>query len=72
MPEKDPVIELEPKQKSPFQWPVFLALVIAWIVLLVLAIELKSSMLRMLWPLLLVILVIYLAVCTFSVLHARK
>ena len=72
MPDDDPVIELEPRQKGPFRWPVFLAIVIAWIVLLVLAIELKSSMLRMLWPLLLIILVIYLAVCTFAVLRSRK
>lgn len=72
MSEEEPVIELEPKNKGPFQWPVFLALVVAWVVLLILAIELKSSVLRMIWPLFLLILVVYLAVCTFVLLRSRK
>lgn len=69
MSDPDPVIELEPKKKGPFKWPVFLALVAVWIVLLVLAIELKSAMLRRIWPLFLIILVIYLAVCTLLLLR---
>jgi hypothetical protein len=70
--DEDPVIELEPKRGSPFQWPVFLSLIAAWVVILVLAVQLKSNLLRMLWPVLLLILLVYLAVCTFTILRSRK
>jgi hypothetical protein len=70
MRDPEPVIELEPK--SPFRWKVFLAIAFLWGAVLALAVELKSNVLRMVWPALLFVLVLYLAVCTFVLLKRRK
>lgn len=66
----DPVIELEPK--NPFSWKVVAAFVVAWLVVLAAMIELKLSVLRLILPLLAVLLVIYLAVCTVLLLKNRR
>ncbi len=66
----DPVIELEPK--NPFRWTVVLGLVALWAVVLVLAIYLKSGVLRLLLPVILVIALGYLAFCTLYLLRHRR
>lgn len=70
MPNPEPVIELEPK--NPFRWTVLLALVALWAVALGLGIWLKSGLVRMLLPLILIVLVLYLGFCTFYLLKNRK
>lgn len=66
----DPPIELEPK--SPFSWKVVACFLVAWVVALVMVIELRSPMLRILMPVIGVLLVVYLTVCTLLFLKNRK
>lgn len=70
MPDPKRVIELEPK--NPFRWTVFSAMLVLWVIVLALAIWLKSSVLRMLLPVILLILVVYLGTCTLLLLKNRK
>lgn len=70
MPKRDPIIELEPR--NPFSWKVVIAVVVAWLLVLVAMIELKLAVLRLLLPLLALFLLIYLAVCTLLLLKNRR
>lgn len=66
----DPPIDLEPK--NPFSWKVFGLFLLGWAIACLALIELRSPMLRLLMPLIAVILVGYLAVCTVLFLKNRK
>ncbi|HEX9781381.1 MAG TPA: hypothetical protein VGA56_01460 [Opitutaceae bacterium] len=66
----EPLIELEPK--SPFRWTMFLALVLTWIVVLGLAIWLKGGAFRVLLPVILVILIVYLGFCVAHLIRKHK
>lgn len=70
MPKNDPVIDLEPR--NPFSWKIVAAFVVAWLLVLAAMIELKLSVLRLVLPLLAVLLVVYLAVCTVLLLKNRR
>ena len=69
MPE-DPIIDLEPR--SYFSWRAVIAFVVLWIAALGSALLLKSTMIRMLLPLIAMLFVIYLGVCTLTFLKNRK
>lgn len=64
------VIELEPK--SPIRWSVVLSLVVAWCIVLFCALTFKMPLVRILLPLILLILVVYLGFCSFVLLKNRK
>lgn len=70
MSEEDPIIELEPR--NPFSWRVVAAMVGAWLLALVAVLVLKSAMLRLLLPLIALLFVIYLTVCTLIYLKNRR
>jgi hypothetical protein len=69
MPE-DPIIELEPR--GPFSWRIVAVMVGAWLLALVAVMILKSAMLRLLLPLIALLFVVYLTVCTLYYLKNRK
>ncbi len=66
----DPPIELEPK--SVFSWKIVGLFALGWVIALVALIELRWPMLRILMPLLAVMLLAYLTVCTVLFLKNRK
>ncbi|MGH8020974.1 MAG: hypothetical protein ACREIA_22360 [Opitutaceae bacterium] len=66
----EPIIELEPK--NPFRWTIFLALVLTWIVVLALTIWLKNGALRVFLPIVLLVLIGYLAACAIYNFRRRK
>jgi hypothetical protein len=70
MAKRDPIIELEPR--NPFSWKIVAAFLVAWLVVLGAMILLKLTVLRLLLPLLAVLLVVYLAVCTILLLKNRR
>ena len=70
MSEQEPVIELEPR--NPFSWKVVVAFLGAWLVVLMLALFLKNNMLRLLLPVIGVLLVVYVGVCTLLFLRNRQ
>jgi hypothetical protein len=70
MAKRDPIIELEPR--NPFSWKIVVAFLIAWVCVLAAMIQLKLTVLRLLLPLLAVLLIVYLAVCTIILLKNRR
>ncbi len=66
----DPPIELEPK--NPFSWKILGAFLLAWVLALAAVIELRSPMLRIIMPVIGVLLVVYLTICTVLFLKNRK
>lgn len=70
MSEQEPVIELTPK--NPFSWRIFVAFVGAWVVVLGLAYFLKSGMIRILLPLIGLVFLVYVVVCTIYLIKHRK
>ena len=70
MSEEDPVIELEPK--NPFSWKIVAMFLVAWLVVFGLMYELKSGMIRLLLPLIVIIFLIYLVICTLYLVKNRK
>jgi hypothetical protein len=70
MSKRDPIIELEPR--NPFSWKIVAAALVAWVLIFAAMIELKLTVLRLLLPLLAMLLVIYLAVCTVYLLKNRR
>ncbi|MBK8858397.1 MAG: hypothetical protein IPN11_12205 [Opitutaceae bacterium] len=70
MSEEDPVIELEPK--NPFSWKIVAMFLVAWLVVFGLMYELKSGMIRLLLPLIAIIFLIYLVICTLYLVKNRK
>jgi len=70
MSDEKPVIDLEPK--NPFSWRVVVAFLVAWVVVLGLVWWLKSNLLRLLLPVIALLLVVYLGVCTLLLLKNRN
>jgi membrane-bound acyltransferase YfiQ involved in biofilm formation len=70
MSDEKPVIDLEPR--NPFSWRVVVAFVVSWLVVLALALFLKSNLLRLLLPVISLLLVVYLGVCTLLLLKNRN
>jgi len=70
MSEEDPVIELEPK--NPFSWKIVAMFLVAWLVVFGLMYELKSGMIRLLLPLIAIIFLVYLVICTLYLIKNRK
>jgi membrane-bound acyltransferase YfiQ involved in biofilm formation len=70
MSEEDPVIDLVPK--NPFSWKIVVLFIVAWVVVFALVVQLKSGTIRLLLPLIGVIFLIYLVVCTLYYLKNRK
>ena len=70
MSEEDPIIELEPK--NPFCWKIVAMFLVAWLVVFGLMYELKSGMIRLLLPLIAIIFLIYLVICTLYLVKNRK
>jgi len=70
MSEEDPVIELEPK--NPFSWKIVAMFLVAWLVVFGLIYQLKSGMIRLLLPLIAIIFLIYLVICTLYLVKNRK
>ena len=70
MSEEDPVIELAPK--NPFSWKMVAMFVVAWAVVFAVVYELKSGVIRLLLPLIAVIFLVYLVICTLYLIKHRK
>lgn len=70
MSRREPVIELEPR--NPFSWKMVAGFVGLWVVALAAALFLKGGIVRLLMPLVALLFVIYLAVCTLVYLKRRK
>jgi membrane-bound acyltransferase YfiQ involved in biofilm formation len=70
MSEDEPVIELEPK--NPFSWKIVAMFLVAWLVVFGLMYELKSGMIRLLLPLIAIIFLLYLVICTLYLVKNRK
>jgi len=70
MSEEEPVIELEPK--NPFSWKVVALFLVAWLVVFGLVYELKSGLIRLLLPLIAIIFLVYLVICTLYLLKNRQ
>ena len=70
MSDPDPVIELTPK--NPFSWKIVALFVVAWIVVFALVYELKSATIRLLLPVIGLVFLIYLALCTLYLIKNRK
>ncbi len=69
MSDKEPVIELEPR--NPFSWRIVVAFLGAWLVVLALALFLKNNLLRLLLPVIGLLFVVYLGACTLLLLRNR-
>lgn len=66
------VIEYIPKKQSGLFKPwIVVGLLLAWIAVLVAALFLKTTMLRSVLPLLMLVLLIYLFVCTIAALRRK-
>ena len=70
MSDPEPVIELTPK--NPFSWKIVAAFVGAWIVVLGLALWMKSGMIRILLPVIGLVFLVYLVSCTIYLFKNRK
>ncbi len=70
MADSDPVIELTPK--NPFSWKIVALFVVAWVVVFALVYQLKSGMIRLLLPLIALIFLVYLVICTLYLIKHRK
>ncbi|MCW5547417.1 MAG: hypothetical protein KIT44_00485 [Opitutaceae bacterium] len=70
MTDPDPVIELTPK--NPFSWKIVALFVVAWVVVFALVYQLKSGMIRLLLPLIALIFLVYLVICTLYLIKHRK
>lgn len=70
MSDQEPVIELTPK--NPFSWKIVAMFVVAWVVVFALVYALKGGMIRLLLPVISLIFLVYLVVCTIYLLRKRK
>jgi len=66
------VIDPVPVGRGPFRWWIVVGFLTAWAVLVVAAVWIKLSLVRVLLPGILVILLIYLLICTLYLLRNRK
>lgn len=58
------VIEYVPKRRPIYNFNIIAGLILAWIVVLVAAFFLKSRLIQMVWPVIFLVLLIYLIACT--------
>ena len=58
------VIEYVPKNRPVFNWKVILVLLLLWVAVVVAMVFVKAPMLRIIWPIIAVVLVGYLLLCT--------
>jgi membrane-bound acyltransferase YfiQ involved in biofilm formation len=70
MSENEPVIELTPR--NPFSWKIVALFVLAWAVVFALVYELKSGLIRLLLPVIAIVFLVYLLVCTLYLIKNRK
>lgn len=70
MSDNEPVIELTPK--NPFSWKIVALFVLAWAVVFALVYELKSGLIRLLLPVIAIVFLVYLVVCTLYLIKNRK
>ena len=65
------VIEYVPKEKGLFRAWIVVVLLLAWVGVFVAALFLKITMLRAVLPLLMLVLLVYLFVCTIAALRRK-
>ncbi len=70
MSENEPVIELTPR--NPFSWKIVALFVLAWAVVFALVYELKSGIIRLLLPVIAIVFLVYLVICTLYLIKNRK
>jgi membrane-bound acyltransferase YfiQ involved in biofilm formation len=70
MSENEPVIELTPR--NPFSWKIVALFVLAWAVVFALVYELKSGLIRLLLPVIAIVFLVYLVICTLYLIKNRK
>jgi hypothetical protein len=70
------VIDDPPKPQSSgvflFRWSIVLGFLVAWMVVLIAAIWIKAGVFRVLLPAILVVLLIYLLVCTLTAIRSKS
>ena len=71
-PKRQPeVIEYVPKNRPVFNWKVVLVLMLLWVAMVVAMVFVKAPMFRIIWPIIAVLLVGYLLICTVVFLRRR-
>ena len=65
------VIEYVPKNRPVFKWKVILVLLLLWVAVVVAMVFIKAPMFRMIWPIIAVVLVSYLLLCTVAFLRRK-
>ena len=65
------VIEYVPKNRPVFNWKVILVLLLLWVAVVVAMIFVKAPMFRIIWPIIAVVLVGYLLICTAASLRRK-
>ena len=70
MSENEPVIELTPR--NPFSWKIVALFVLACAVVFALVYELKSGIIRLLLPVIAIVFLVYLVICTLYLIKNRK
>ena len=71
-PQRQPqVMEFVPKGRSIFNWKVVSLLLLLWAAVVVGTIFLKAPLLRIIWPIIVLVLIGYLLICTVVALRRR-
>ncbi len=65
------VIEYVPKNRPVFNWKVILVLLLLWVAVVVAMVFVKAPMFRIIWPIIAVVLVGYLLICTVAFLRRK-
>ena len=65
------VIEYVPNNRPVFNWKVILVLLLLWVAVVVAMVFVKAPMFRIIWPIIAVVLVGYLLICTVVSLRRR-
>ena len=65
------VIEYVPKNRPMFNWKVILVLLLLWVAVLLAMVFVKAPMFRIIWPIIAVVLVGYLLICTVASLRRK-
>ncbi len=65
------VIEYVPKNRPVFNWKVILVLLLLWVAVVVAMVFVKAPMFRVIWPIIAVVLIGYLLICTVASLLRR-
>jgi hypothetical protein len=65
------VIEYVPKNRPVFNWKVILVLLVLWVAAVVAMVFVKAPMFRIIWPIIAVVLVGYLLLCTVALLRRK-